>query len=128
MEYLWVLGLMSACSLVAAAGSVALAWRSVPNRIVTNVEGLHSRVRDAEAKVDDLASSWTRARKSLEDLSDTILEDVERAETKRKRAAASRSKVEAAQNVPGQELGAIADPSQRRAEAVKRARSMGLHA
>lgn len=132
VESLWVLGPTSLILVSICAACALVTYRSRPSRLVELYEELRSRVSECEATCGDVKASWTRTQAALDGLGEELESQLDRVETRRRRAQAQENRAKGAQGfgppgAPGNgPLDAIQDPGERRRAAHARARAMGL--
>ncbi len=111
-------------ALLATGVSLRVLRRAQSEAIIRECREARLEARQARDETDALSQRWTTFRAELESLRETIHDDLEAAERKRRRAAASLSKLNAAEGNPAN--GATAGPQDRMSSLRLAARQQGL--
>ena len=116
---LWLSVLLAVCCVLATAGCGLLAFSTAPAALKRQVNILRAEVQEMQVAVEAIAQRWTAYRAEMENLAEQIEDNLETAERKRKRAAASAAKAKKDDGVP-------LTPEEYRVSLVRQARQQGF--
>jgi hypothetical protein len=116
----WLAISLAVCSVLALAACIFVAVSSAPAVLRRQITVLRAEVQELSVQVEAFGQRWLSFKAEMEVLGEAIEDNLESAEKKRKRAAASASR--AARAEPEVPL----TPEERRFEISRRGRALGI--